>query len=100
MNIPLRNFGRWISLVAFGCSAGSVVVSCGSSSDTSIFDGGRRDAGDAWSFGGDDSSISPLDDSNQTLIGDGASGCPPKTCADLGFTCGPNSDGCGNVIDC
>jgi hypothetical protein len=101
MNMSLRNLGRWISLLAFGCSAGSVVVSCGSSADTSVFDGGRGiEAGDGWSFGGDDSSISPLNDSGQTLIGDGASGCQPKTCADLGFTCGPNSDGCGNVIDC
>lgn len=26
--------------------------------------------------------------------------CTPRSCSDLGFTCGPNSDGCGNVIQC
>jgi hypothetical protein len=26
--------------------------------------------------------------------------CVSKTCAQLGFTCGVNSDGCGNVIQC
>ncbi|MGO9836570.1 MAG: hypothetical protein ACLP1X_20420 [Polyangiaceae bacterium] len=26
--------------------------------------------------------------------------CAPKTCAQQGFTCGFNSDGCGNVIPC
>jgi len=26
--------------------------------------------------------------------------CTPKTCGDLGYTCGENSDGCGNMISC
>jgi hypothetical protein len=26
--------------------------------------------------------------------------CTPKTCEDLGYTCGVNSDGCGGTIDC
>ena len=26
--------------------------------------------------------------------------CTPKTCAELGFGCGDNGDGCGNVIHC
>ena len=34
----------------------------------------------------------------------GASGdagaCVPKTCLDLGLTCGSNADGCGGVLDC
>jgi hypothetical protein len=29
-----------------------------------------------------------------------ASACTPKTCADLGLTCGRNADGCGGVVDC
>jgi hypothetical protein len=35
-------------------------------------------------------------------LGDGGGGtaCTSKTCAMLGFTCGKNSDGCGNMIDC
>jgi len=42
------------------------------------------------------------------MLGDGANNgeggtsgpCVPKTCAQLGYTCGPNSDGCDNVIQC
>ncbi|MDP9036056.1 MAG: carboxypeptidase-like regulatory domain-containing protein, partial [Myxococcota bacterium] len=34
------------------------------------------------------------------ITGDGSGGCQPKTCADLGFTCGPNADGCGHLVDC
>jgi hypothetical protein len=26
--------------------------------------------------------------------------CQPKTCAQIGSTCGPQSDGCGNIIQC
>jgi len=26
--------------------------------------------------------------------------CTPKTCVELGLTCGPAGDGCGNVIEC
>jgi hypothetical protein len=29
-----------------------------------------------------------------------AGSCTPKTCAQLGYTCGQNGDGCGHVIDC
>jgi hypothetical protein len=30
----------------------------------------------------------------------GSGGCASKTCFDLGYNCGQNSDGCGNTIDC
>ena len=30
----------------------------------------------------------------------GGNNCVPKTCAELGYSCGPNADGCGNVIQC
>jgi len=32
-------------------------------------------------------------------LGDGG-GCQPKTCADMGYNCGQNADGCGNLLDC
>ena len=32
--------------------------------------------------------------------GGAANTCVPKTCAQEGFSCGPNTDGCGNVIQC
>ena len=31
---------------------------------------------------------------------DGAPLCTPKTCTDLGFTCGPAADGCGGLLQC
>jgi hypothetical protein len=31
---------------------------------------------------------------------DGGSACTPKTCATLGYDCGPAGDGCGNELDC
>jgi len=31
---------------------------------------------------------------------DGGGICTPKTCAQLGATCGQQGDGCGNVLDC
>jgi hypothetical protein len=30
----------------------------------------------------------------------GVDACAPKTCVDLGAECGPNADGCGNMIQC
>jgi hypothetical protein len=31
---------------------------------------------------------------------DGGGNCVPKTCAQLGYTCGPAGDGCGNLLQC
>lgn len=31
---------------------------------------------------------------------DGGPLCTPKTCVDLGFTCGPAGDGCGGMLQC
>ncbi len=35
-----------------------------------------------------------------TLDGNLDGACVPRTCQDLGYTCGPNGDGCGGLIDC
>src|SRR5579863_2036117 len=41
------------------------------------------------------------DGSGSMLFGDGsASRCVPKTCAEAGYTCGMNGDGCGGTLDC
>ena len=46
--------------------------------------------------GSDDVTVAP-----PGMLGDGGSGaCVPKTCAELGYNCGENSDGCGNMINC
>jgi hypothetical protein len=97
MHMRLRNFGQWICLFAIACTSGSLVISCGNSFGTSLFDGGIGGY-DAWTLN-DDGPGGLLDD-GPTLIGDVGTGCTPKTCAALGFTCGMNTDGCGNVIDC
>ena len=39
-------------------------------------------------------------DGGVTLSGGGAPPCVPKTCLSLGFTCGVQSDGCGNALNC
>ncbi len=31
---------------------------------------------------------------------EGGPGCTPKTCAELGYNCGPNADGCGGILQC
>ncbi len=37
---------------------------------------------------------------NTGVGADGGSPCVPLTCGQLGFTCGPAGDGCGNIINC
>ena len=92
----MRNIGQWIGLLVFSCSSGASVLSCGGDSlPTSLFDASGGDAtatgfGDGAGLGSDSS----------TFLTDAAQGCVKKSCTDLGFTCGQNSDGCGNVIDC
>jgi hypothetical protein len=87
--------------------AGLAVASCGS--DKSEFSGTRAGSQEGGPFVGDDASLS--DEVGQIDVGqivvingdDGAStggACTPKTCADWGYTCGKNGDGCGGVIDC
>jgi hypothetical protein len=94
----MRNVGQWIGLLAIGCLSGSVVASCGSSGPMSIFDGGTGH--DATGTGAIDRDGSVTVDDGPTLLGDGSGGCVPKSCSALGFSCGPNNDSCGNVIDC
>src|SRR5262245_1508485 len=65
------------------------VVGCGSGNGESGFvdedaglEGGATTEDDSGGFG-------------QTF-----QACVPKTCAELGFECGPQGDGCGNLISC
>ncbi len=74
----------------------TAAVACGSSDESSFPDGGTQGSdGDFDAAGlGETGSLSGSD-------GGGATGtCKPLTCNDLGDTCGPAGDGCGNVIDC
>jgi hypothetical protein len=93
--------GSWLAVacVVLVGSAG-LVAACGSSGDGAVF---TEDSGIP-----DGTSINPNpgDDSGQVFIND-ASGdggpvgtCVPRTCAQLGANCGPQGDGCGNIIQC
>ena len=54
-------------------------------------------AGSSTGTGLPDGSLSDV----SLSLGDGAAiTCKPKTCQDLGYTCGPNADTCGGLIDC
>jgi hypothetical protein len=105
----MRNLGEWICLLAVA-GASAAVVSCGSpAGDTSLFDaglgpdastGGGSGSGSGSGAGDDGGSLTDSTGSSPIGILDGATGCMPRSCAALGFTCGPNNDGCGGVIDC
>src|ERR1017187_9409252 len=90
----IRNVGRWLCMVAIAGTGACVVVSCGSGNTPSQFGNGQNDSGS-----GDDSTVTPPMDSGGGFIHDGGStGCKPKSCAALGYSCGDNSDGCGHVL--
>ncbi len=91
--------GSWLALsavVVLG-SAG-LIAACGSSGDPAVF---TDDSG----AGDGTSPIQPGDDSGNIFGGDSSSDgspttCTPKTCQQLGVSCGPQGDGCGNIIQC
>jgi hypothetical protein len=110
---------RWpVALFAFPLSVGFsmlVVSSCGSpglgignsqfgsggTTTTGTFtNGGAGGAGGTGAATTSSSSTSGIFiDSGP--VSDGSFGmCVPKTCAELGFTCGPAGDGCGGLIEC
>jgi hypothetical protein len=95
MHMNMRNFGRWVGLLAIVGMAVVAVASCGSPAGTSVFDGGRSDA----TFP-DDGPPMGMDDSGMTIMTDGFTGCVPRSCADLHVNCGMNGDGCDGIVDC
>ena len=91
----IRDLGRWLCMVAIAGTGACAVASCGSGNNPSQFGNGQNDSGS-----GDDSTVTPMMDSGGGFIHDGGTGCKPKTCAALGYSCGDNSDGCGHVLQC
>jgi hypothetical protein len=80
-------------------TASVAVAACGSSSSQpSKFQDASVDAEDS-AMGAPDSSQGG---DHNLVNGDGGNdgGCIGKTCQELGYNCGPNSDGCGNTIQC
>jgi len=90
-----RSMGQWVFTLVIVALTAIAAVSCGSSSG-STFQPGQSDSGD-------DSTVVGGDDANNGSLGnDGGmnGGCKPKTCADQGYSCGKNGDGCGGILDC
>ncbi len=99
---------RWpVELFAFSLSLGFSMVlasSCGTpglgvnpvlGSSTG---GGGKGGGAAGTGGGTPSSSSGI--VFDSGLPDSSFACVPVTCSELGSTCGPAGDGCGNVIQC
>ncbi len=75
--------------VASVLSAGallSLFQACGSDNNTDNGGGGTQDEAGT--------SVDP------NLFTDASHGCQPRTCGDIGAECGPQADGCGNIIQC
>ena len=90
----IRHVGRWLSILGIAGSAAGAVTACGSGGGSSQFPGGPQDAS------ADDASMGTTEGGsffNDSGIG---IGCKPKTCKELSYTCGENSDGCGKVLQC
>jgi hypothetical protein len=77
--------GRWICILLLVGAGAGTVLSCGrpgGSDAPTASDASLPEAAGGFGFGGE------------------AGACKPKACAELGYTCGVNSDGCGNTVDC
>jgi hypothetical protein len=115
----MRILGQSFCMLAISVGVSAATVACGSSDDsTSLFDGGSSSdasthpsSSGASSGGGSGSGSGSGGTTDASLgsdtttpvgiiIADGGSGCTPKSCTDLGYTCGQNNDGCGGVLDC
>lgn len=83
---------RWKRLFGFGLAASVVAIASCGDEPTSLFPNGNNEGGTNDDSGG---GILPDNDG-----GGGSKGCVPKTCPELGYSCGPNGDGCGGLVDC
>jgi hypothetical protein len=94
-----RHYGQGICLVALALSISAAVFSCATGVRVgSLFE---PDAGGHDASTGDDDHTLPLDDGGTLLtLSEGGSACVPKTCGDLGYSCGPNGDQCGGLLQC
>jgi hypothetical protein len=88
------SLGRSIGLIVIGTVSSGAVASCGSSDSSNFVGGLEPDASPSLD--------SSLGNETGSFVNDGGGTgtCTPKTCAQLGYTCGENSDGCGSVLKC
>ena len=93
--------GRWSAKVVIVAVAAATAAACGSGGSVgSVFT--SDDASSTVDDGAtvDATADAPSQNDGPSLFNDAATKCVPKTCAQLAYTCGKNSDGCGGVIDC
>ena len=85
----MRDAGRLISIFAATSLVMVVAASCGGAG------GAGPGSSDASTYDGPGTFI--LQDSSTVVT----NSCVPKTCAQQGYDCGPNGDGCGDpLMDC
>ena len=89
-------------LLTFGLGCWLPACGGGAITEESDFDSGI--GGDTGHGGnkGTDATLKSGDGGTKLHGGDSGppSGCIPKTCAQLGASCGPQGDGCGSIVEC
>jgi hypothetical protein len=99
-----RGLSRGLLALFVAVPTSLVAVSCGSPVRPSLaYEADQPEAStpDATATGSGDASNGGHSDGSGWFGYDGGpQGCVPKTCSDLGYTCGKSGDGCGGAIDC
>ncbi len=92
----LSNCGGSMGCVARTCQ--SLQADCGPASDGCghLLECGSCPAGKACGVGGKPNVCAPINGGHDG----GGVACIAKTCAELGYNCGPAGDGCGNLLQC
>lgn len=91
----------WLCGVLGACSGGGTAASgsqTGGGNDNNGTGGGASLDGGA--SGGSNQGGSDFDAGNDAILDGSVLSCTPKTCTELGTTCGPVADGCGGIVEC
>jgi hypothetical protein len=95
---------RFSSVVVILAAAFVLVPACGGTGSPSIFngnpDGGQTGNGNTDATMTGSMPMQMLGGDSGVHEGGTTTGCTSKTCAQQGFNCGMNTDGCGNIINC
>ncbi|HLK35696.1 MAG TPA: hypothetical protein VKU41_03015 [Polyangiaceae bacterium] len=91
--------GRFLLSLAIAATCGIAAFSCASSGKGSggsgFYSMPEASTNDATA-----PAIDASDDVPSIFVDGGGKHCTPLTCKGKGYTCGPNADGCGNLMDC
>lgn len=78
----------------------AVVAACGSESASTFFEDHDGGAGDPNNSVPPPTIVGNVDAGSGSMGTSSGGGACSRTCAELGVTCGPAGDGCGNLIQC